>query len=261
MTYPYTTLKNEDQNNSPWVPRALTAVGLGALAFASGTLYRNSNSNNDVVVATTNLVRAVCPFKPRNDFLEKVCICGMYRCEKEFYSCRKDPVCFRNVRKCFSSFPEFQDCADQLDTFAGPGVALQYCLEENCPTMTEKPSASPTSKPTPEPTSKPTPNPTSLPSSAPTVDVCPLDVHHSLKEVCSCAVTHCESEYTDCSNKNGCEKKKIKCFNKDNVDHFRWCANNNLSTSKNPNFFGQQLKKCLKNKCKEEGGYEADEVQ
>mmetsp|Transcript_31493 Transcript_31493/g.35272 ORF Transcript_31493/g.35272 Transcript_31493/m.35272 type:complete len:263 (+) Transcript_31493:96-884(+) len=43
----YTTLANGDQNNSPWVPRALTAVGLGALAFASGTIYRNSNSNND----------------------------------------------------------------------------------------------------------------------------------------------------------------------------------------------------------------------
>jgi len=241
MTYPYTTLKNEDQNNSPWVPRALTAVGLGALAFASGTLYRNSNSN-DVVVATTTLVRGGgrCPFRCGSAFLEDVCTCGMHECEYEFKDCRNDRVCFKDAKKCFNmgSFLEFQHCADRLARFA-------HCLEERCPTETVKPSASPTSKPTPEPTSKPTPEPTSLPSSSPTVDVCPLDVHDSLKEMCTCAVTHCESEFDACSEKGKCEKKRNKCFKKGSVSWFRHCADRNLKE----HFVDKQLEKCLKDKC------------
>ena len=158
----YTTLANGDQKNSLWIPRALTAVGLGALAFASGTHYRNSN--NDVVAATTNLVRggggenkvftladdgltkkenalvmlAVCPLPDVPAFLKPVCSCAMKNCGKEIDACGKDSVCYKNVTeelpKCFDvgSFPEFEDCADQLVTFAGPGVALQQCLVQNC---------------------------------------------------------------------------------------------------------------------------------
>jgi len=48
----YSNIPTEDQK-SVWFPRALIAVGLGAMAFVSGTIY----SSNTTVPVATNLIR------------------------------------------------------------------------------------------------------------------------------------------------------------------------------------------------------------
>jgi len=169
MTYPYTTLKNEDQNNSPWVPRALSAVGLGALAFASGTIYRNSNNNNDVVASTTTLVRGggggedqvfhladdgltkkendVVPLAVCSDLktpnLAPVCTCAKKKwnkeegCQEEFENCTNDKKrggCKGKVKECFEeqSIDGFRECMEQYETLGKPIVYLQLCLATRC---------------------------------------------------------------------------------------------------------------------------------
>mmetsp|Transcript_44380 Transcript_44380/g.50106 ORF Transcript_44380/g.50106 Transcript_44380/m.50106 type:complete len:154 (+) Transcript_44380:78-539(+) len=148
----YTTLANGDQNNSsPWVPRALTAVGLGALAFASGTLYRNNNNNDVVVASTTNLVRgdggenkvfhlgdvgpmADCPYKKEVN-LEYKCECAEKYCKPEFKACREDNKtdCNDKIKKCFNKgkCENYVTCVNNMAK-AGPIVPFQECLQQNC---------------------------------------------------------------------------------------------------------------------------------
>mmetsp|Transcript_52794 Transcript_52794/g.59012 ORF Transcript_52794/g.59012 Transcript_52794/m.59012 type:complete len:135 (+) Transcript_52794:130-534(+) len=129
----YTTLANGDQNNSPWVPRALTAVGLGALAFASGTIYRNSNSNNDVVVATTTLVRGgsgenmVFTLADDDKCFSDTC---MEKCRDEIKACRKDTNCCEN---CSDELCDTCSRSDfvEVGPFGGECKALKKCLKDS----------------------------------------------------------------------------------------------------------------------------------
>mmetsp|Transcript_44381 Transcript_44381/g.50108 ORF Transcript_44381/g.50108 Transcript_44381/m.50108 type:complete len:140 (+) Transcript_44381:78-497(+) len=136
----YTTLANGDQNNSsPWVPRALTAVGLGALAFASGTLYRNSNNND--VVATTTLVRGggSANMVFTNDGLTKKenadgkCFSKTCKekCKDQINVCRTDKKC---CEKCSEELCDTCSVSGivEVGPFGGECKVLQDCLEKNC---------------------------------------------------------------------------------------------------------------------------------
>merc|ERR1719491_2101850 len=138
----YTTMPNDQQARNPWVPRAL-AVGLGALAFASGTIY--SNHGTAVVssgLPTVRLVRGGDPSKEEyliiEDLPKKVAellACAQEHCQSAIDTCKDDDECAANLKKlptCVDGDWLKPECVAGLITPAGK--PLEECIRTNCVT-------------------------------------------------------------------------------------------------------------------------------
>jgi len=159
----YSNIPTEDQK-SVWFPRALIAVGLGAMAFVSGTIY----SSNTTVPVATNLIRGglgrggllhalgvrygleaptgemafwylsnTCPLvgnlepDPTGELAE-LCDCAR-KCDDEGEACVADDTCLNNARvevaNCFED-ADIEDANKEcvLALVTPPGEKLMKCL-------------------------------------------------------------------------------------------------------------------------------------
>jgi len=133
-------MPNDQQARSPWVPRTLV-VGLGALAFASGTIY--SNHGTAVVSSGLPTVRVVggrggggieeVEIEDLPKKLAELLACAQEHCAIDLHTCKDDDECSANLDllpTCVDGDWLKPGCVAGLITPAGK--PLEDCIRKNC---------------------------------------------------------------------------------------------------------------------------------